>query len=92
MIRASLAEKLAAEGFHVKEIAGALNVAPAAVTQYLKLRRGTNLLAVGSIGYLIVPLAERVARSVRPGREGSGPWSSWRRLARSWPSTQRDRS
>jgi uncharacterized protein len=70
IIRAALAEKLAAEGFHVKDIAGALNVTPAAVTQYLKRRRGTNLLAVGSIDYLIEPLAEKVAKSVRAGTGG----------------------
>ena len=40
IIRAALAEKMAAEGFHVKEIAATLNVTQAAVTQYLKKKRG----------------------------------------------------
>jgi uncharacterized protein len=70
IIRAALAEKLAAEGFHVKEIAAALNVTPAAVTQYLKRKRGTNLMAVGSIDHIIAPLSEKVAKNIRAGTGG----------------------
>jgi predicted transcriptional regulator/rubrerythrin len=70
MIRAGVAEKLAADHFKVKQIAVALNVTPAAVTQYLKRRRGANLFSVEPIDHLIVPLAEKAAKRVRSGAGG----------------------
>jgi predicted transcriptional regulator len=69
-IRAALAQKLAAEGFHAKDIAAALNVTPAAVTQYVKRRRGASRLSVGSLDHLIDPLAEKVAKRIRSGSDG----------------------
>ncbi len=72
LIRAAIAQKLAAEGFQVRQIAGALNVTSAAVTQYIKRRRGANLLAVGSIDHLIDPISERVAERIRSGSGSIG--------------------
>lgn len=67
VIRAAAAEKLAAQGFQVKQIAGVLNVTPAAVTQYLKRKRGAGPLSVGNIDHLIDPLSEKLASMVRSG-------------------------
>jgi predicted transcriptional regulator len=72
LIRAALVKKLAAEGFQVGEIAGGLNVTSAAVTQYLKRKRGANLLAIGSIDHLIDPLSEKVAQRIRSSSGGIG--------------------
>jgi predicted transcriptional regulator len=66
-IRAALAERLSAAGFKVKEIAGALNVTPAAVTQYLNRKRGARVGAGVEMDELIGPLAEEVARRFRSG-------------------------
>jgi predicted transcriptional regulator len=92
IIRAALAEKLAAEGFHVKEIAAALNVTPAAVTQYLKRKRGTNILSVGRIDHLIAPLAEKVAKGVRAGTGGIKTVELLETARQAWSSTPVDRS
>ena len=70
MIRARLAERLVKEGFRPKEAAAALNVTPAAVTQYLKRKRGTSANALPSIDRLIDPLAEKLARRMRSGLGG----------------------
>jgi hypothetical protein len=67
IIRAALAEKLAAQGFKVKEIAAALNVTPAAVTQYTKGKRGASLPSLGDIGDLIDPLSDKLSRMIRSG-------------------------
>ena len=67
IIRARLAEKLAGEGFHVKEIAAALNVTQAAVTQYLKRRRGTGHEDIASIEGIIDPVAEKLVKRIRSG-------------------------
>jgi len=67
IIRARLAEKMAAEGFHVKEIAAALNVTQAAVTQYLKKRRGTGQEDIASTDGIIDPVAEKLVKRVRSG-------------------------
>ncbi|MGD0638046.1 MAG: hypothetical protein ABSA72_08410 [Nitrososphaerales archaeon] len=69
-IRAALAQKLSAGGFQVKEIALALNVTPAAVTQYVKKKRGASVLSAGSLDHLIDPLAEKVAKRIRSGSDG----------------------
>lgn len=69
-IRATLAQRLEREGFHVKEIAGALNVTPAAVTQYLKHKRGASPASIASIDRLIAPLAEKASKLVRSGAGG----------------------
>ncbi len=70
IIRAALAKRLASEGFKVKEIAGALNVTPAAVTQYVKSRRGTNIMSVGKVDQIVDPLADKVAKRIRSGSGG----------------------
>src|SRR4029077_13484969 len=67
MIRARLAERLIKEGFRPKEAAAALNVTQAAVTQYLKRKRGGNAPALASIDHLVDPLAEKLARRMRSG-------------------------
>jgi predicted transcriptional regulator/rubrerythrin len=70
VIRARLAERLIKEGFRPKEAASALNVTQAAVTQYLKRKRGTNLPAVASIDRLIDPLSEKLIKRMRSGLGG----------------------
>ena len=70
MIRARLAEKLIKEGFRPKEAAAALNVTQAAVTQYLKRKRGGNAPALASIDHLVDPLAEKLVRRLRSGLGG----------------------
>jgi predicted transcriptional regulator/rubrerythrin len=70
MIRARLAERLVKEGFRPKEAAAALNVTQAAVTQYLKQKRGGNVAALTSIDRLIDPLAETLVRRLRSGLGG----------------------
>jgi uncharacterized protein len=70
VIRAALAEKMAADGFSGKEIAASLRVTPAAVTQYLKRSRGGKREGSISIDRLIEPLVEKV---VKRARSGLGP-------------------
>jgi predicted transcriptional regulator/rubrerythrin len=70
IIRAKLAERLIKEGFRPKDAAAALNVTQAAVTQYLKRRRGGNTGSLGSIDRLIDPLAEKLVRRLRSGLGG----------------------
>jgi predicted transcriptional regulator len=70
VIRAKLAEKLAMEGFRVKDIATSLNVTQAAVTQYLKRRRGADAQRVANIDGLIDPLVEKLAVRIRSGLGG----------------------
>ncbi len=70
LIRSRLAEKLLQEGFRIKEIAAALNVTQAAVTQYLKRKRGANLQNLTNLDRLIDPLAEKLVRRIRSGLGG----------------------
>jgi hypothetical protein len=70
VIRAKLAERLAAQGFRVKEIALGLNVTPSAVTQYLKRKRGADARTVANLEGLIDPLAEKLAVRIRSGLGG----------------------
>jgi predicted transcriptional regulator len=70
MIRAALAERMAQEGFHVKDIAVTLNVTQAAVTQYLKRKRGSSRDSLENLGHLIDPLAEK---AIKRARSGMGP-------------------
>jgi len=67
IIRAALAEKMAEQGFRVKEIAGTLNVTQAAVTQYLKKKRGGSPEGLESIEHLIDPLVEKAIKRTRSG-------------------------
>jgi predicted transcriptional regulator len=60
IIRASVAEKLFQMGFKAKEIASVLNVTPAAITQYLKGRRGNKLAEAKSVNQIIAPLADGI--------------------------------
>jgi len=70
LVRAKLAQKLVGEGFRPTEVAKALNVTPAAVTQYLKRKRGAEAEALGDIDGIIAPLAEKLAKRMRGGLEG----------------------
>jgi uncharacterized protein len=70
VIRAALAEKMAAEGFHVKDIAAILNVTQAGVTQYLKKKRGSSPEGAVKVGRLIEPLAEK---AIKRALSGLGP-------------------
>jgi predicted transcriptional regulator len=75
LIRARLAEKLVEQGFRPKQAAVALNVTQAAITQYLKGKRGarggrgnaTTATDIASIDHLINPLAEKLAKRLRSG-------------------------
>lgn len=69
-IRARLAEHLVAEGLRPKEVAMALNVTQAAVTQYLKRKRGGHPADLSSINFLVDPLAEKLLKRVRSGLGG----------------------
>jgi uncharacterized protein len=70
LIRARLAEKLAHQGFHVKDIAQALRVTQPAVTQYVKKKRGVRLHGIDVTDNLVDPLAEKVAVRIRSGLGG----------------------
>jgi uncharacterized protein len=70
IIRARLAERLVKEGFRPKQVATALNVTQAAVTQYLKKKRGGNTTSLTSVDRLVDPLAERLAKRIRSGLGG----------------------
>jgi predicted transcriptional regulator/rubrerythrin len=70
VIRARLAERLVKEGFRPKLVAEALNVTQAAVTQYIKRKRGGNPAALASIDRLIDPLAEKLVKRLRSGLGG----------------------
>jgi len=70
VIRARLARKLASRGFRVKEIADALNVTQAAVSQYIKLKRGGDSERQASMDGLVDPLAEKLALRIRSGLGG----------------------
>jgi predicted transcriptional regulator/rubrerythrin len=69
-IRARLAERLVREGFRPKQVAEALNVTQAAVTQYLKGKRGADTASLSSVDRLVDPLAERLAKRIRSGLGG----------------------
>jgi len=70
IIRARLAERLLREGFRPKEAAAALSVTQAAVTQYLKRKRGANSASLTSIERLTDPLAEKLVKRLRSGLGG----------------------
>lgn len=70
LVRARLAERLVREGFRPTEVARALNVTPAAVTQYLKRKRGAEAQGMGEVDGIIAPLAEKLAKRMRGGLEG----------------------
>ena len=70
LIRARTARKLFDMGFKAKEISSVLKVTPAAVTQYLKGRRGNKLSHADSQEKIIDILADRAARKIR---SNSGP-------------------
>lgn len=70
IIRAKLAEKLVQEGFRPKDVALALNVTQAAVTQYLKRKRGGNSASLTHVDRLVDPLAEKLAKRLRSGLGG----------------------
>lgn len=66
LLRARLAEKLIEMGFRAKQIADVLNVTPAAVTQYLKGKRGKKLWDSGD-ELILKTLTDRAAQRIRSG-------------------------
>lgn len=70
VIRARLAVKMAAEGYHVKEIAEALSVTQAAVTQYISRKRGADGSGLEGFDHLLEPLAEKALKRARSGAGG----------------------
>jgi len=69
LVRAKLAERLVREGFRPTDVAKALSVTPAAVTQYLKGSRG-GAIEWTDIDSIVVPLAEKLSRRMRSGLGG----------------------
>jgi len=65
LIRCGIAEKLTEMGFRVKDVALVLRVSPAAVTQYLKGRRGNKLHESKNQEHIIDALAEKAAQRIR---------------------------
>jgi len=65
LIRCGIAEKLTGMGFRVKDVAMVLRVSPAAVTQYLKGRRGNKLHESKNQEQIIDALAEKAAQRIR---------------------------
>ncbi len=70
LLRARLAEKLVEMGFKPKQIANVLNVTPAAVTQYLKGRRGKKSWDSGD-ELILNTMTDRAAQRIR---SGTGPF------------------
>lgn len=64
-IRARVAQKLLEMGFRVRDIASVLRVTPAAVTQYVKGRRGSRLARNQSHEQIIDALAEKASNKIR---------------------------
>lgn len=69
MVRAWVASKLVEAGFRVKDVAKILNITPAAVTQYVKGRRGKGLAELDKFQSVLVALMEKAARRIRSGGE-----------------------
>lgn len=67
LIRAEVARRLSDRGFRVKEIARALDISSAAVTQYLKGRRGKEPWRIEDASTIIEDLADRAAQRLRSG-------------------------
>jgi uncharacterized protein len=67
VVRAMIAARLAAGGYKVSEIASALNVTQAAVTQYLKGRRGSGQAELSNVDQLIDPVVEKLGKRIRSG-------------------------
>ena len=65
MLRAWVAKKLAKQGFRVRDIASVLNITPAAVTQYVKGRRGGGLKVLNRFGSVLDSLVEKAAKRIR---------------------------
>jgi predicted transcriptional regulator/rubrerythrin len=65
LIRAWVARRLAKQGFRVRDIASVLRITPAAVTQYVKGRRGGSLKELDRFESVLDALAEKAARRVR---------------------------
>jgi len=67
LIRSGIAEDLTQMGFRVKDIAAVLRVSPAAVSQYLKGRRGNKLHESKNQEHIIEAIAEKAAQRIRNG-------------------------
>jgi predicted transcriptional regulator/bacterioferritin (cytochrome b1) len=67
LVRAWVAKRLAKQGFRVKDISKALGITPAAVSQYVKGRRGRGLKDLDKFGSMLTGLLEKTARMIRSG-------------------------
>jgi len=65
LLRAWVAKRLAKQGFRVRDIASVLSITPAAVTQYLKGRRGGKLNELDRFELVLDALVEKAAKRVR---------------------------
>ena len=72
-VRSLLAKRLDERGLKNKEIAAAMGITPAAVTQYLKKARGTKtkvLMKNKAVNSLVVELADKMAEKRLSPAEG----------------------
>ncbi len=68
LLRAWIAKRLVKQqGFRVKDVSRALNITPAAVTQYVKGKRGKGLKDLDKYEPMLTGLLEKTARRVRSG-------------------------
>ncbi len=65
LLRAWVAKRLTKQGFRVKDIATVLSITPAAVTQYIKGRRGGNLNELARFESVLEMLVEKAAKRIR---------------------------
>lgn len=69
LVRAWVAKRLVEDKFRVKDVAKVLNITPAAVTQYVKGRRGRGLKELDRHQSVLEHLLEKAARRIRSGAE-----------------------
>jgi len=65
LLRAWVAKRLAKQGFRVRDIASVLSITPAAVTQYVKGRRGGNSKGLKRFESVLDVLVEKAAKRIR---------------------------
>lgn len=67
LLRAWIAKRLVKQGFRVKDVSKALGITPAAVTQYVKGKRGKGLQDLDKFESILTGLLEKSARRIRSG-------------------------